>query len=234
MLQQMGGERRIDVAREVLTSLVSESLPPGTPLALRVFGHRTPDACQTDLEVPLAPLQRERVTRLIAGIEAKNLARTPIARSLELSAQDLAGVQGQRLVLLITDGEETCEGDPAAVVQQLRDDGIDIRLNIVGFAIDEATLREDFESWARLGGGRYFDAGSSDELATAIRASLQPKFQVIDAGGSVVAEGTVNGEPVPLPVGTYSVKALTSTPRVLGDVRIQPGVTTRLDIPPSP
>jgi hypothetical protein len=38
MLQPLGDELRIDVAKRVLTDLVEETLPPGTPLALRVLG----------------------------------------------------------------------------------------------------------------------------------------------------------------------------------------------------
>lgn len=59
-----------------------------------------------------------------------NLAKTPIARSLELVVQDLATVSGERIVVLITDGEETCDGDPAAVIEALQTSGIDARVNI--------------------------------------------------------------------------------------------------------
>lgn len=229
MLQRLEGKRRIAIARDVLTDLVTNTLPPGTPLALRIFGHRTPDACQTDLDVPLAPLDPDEVSAIIAGTNAMNLAKTPIAQSLELVMQDLEGVEGRKLILLITDGEETCDGDPAAAIQSLKDAGFDIRLNIIGFAIDEAALKSDFETWAELGGGRYFDTQGAEELSDAVREALQPKFQVLDALGTVVAEGTVNSEPLEIPAGRYTVKVLTSPPQTIEDVQVKPEQTVELE-----
>ena len=42
--------------------------------------------------------------------------------------------------------------------------GIDVRVNIVGLAIDELMLRETFQQWARIGHGQYLDAKNSQEL----------------------------------------------------------------------
>lgn len=221
MLQRLEGRRRIEIAREVLVSLVEETLPPGTPLALRVFGHKTPGACQTDLEVPLTPLRPDEVVPVIRRTEAKNLAKTPIGASLELVAADLADATGPKIVILVTDGEETCEGDPQASINGLKEKGIDVRISIVGFAIEEEALKETFRRWANLGGGLYFDATSGEELGRAMRQALQPKFQVLDADGEVVASGVTNGDAIEVPAGLYSVRVLTSPLRLVEQVRIQ-------------
>ncbi|HUG44390.1 MAG TPA: VWA domain-containing protein, partial [Acidobacteriota bacterium] len=205
MLQRMEGKRRMDVAKEVLADLVTNRLPDGTPIALRVFGHVKPDSCDTELVVGLKPLNRSAVGRTISGIQAKNLAKTPIADALAAVSSDLKDATGQRIVILVTDGEETCDGDPAAVIQSLVDQGIDVRVNIVGFAVDEAELKEEFQNWARLGRGRYFDADSAEELSKSLEEALHPSFSVIDAAGKVVATGTLGGEPVSVPGGSYSV-----------------------------
>jgi len=230
MLQRLEGRRRIDIAREVLIDLVENTIPSGTPLALRIFGHRTPNACQTDLEVPLAPLDPARTAPIIRATEAKNLAKTPIGASLELVAEDLKGIEGKMIVILVTDGEETCDGDPRAAIQGLKDQGIDVRVNIVGFAIEDAALKDTFRSWADQGGGLYFDATSGEQLSEAMRQALQPKFQVIDAGGEVVASGVTNGEPVLVPAGTYSVKVLTSPPSLFEGVRVLGEDAVRLKV----
>jgi len=46
---------------------------------------------------------------------------------------DLAKAKGPKTVVLVTDGEETCDGDPGTVIQSLIDKGFDFRLNIIGF-----------------------------------------------------------------------------------------------------
>lgn len=220
MLQRLNGKQRIAIARDVLTDLVQNTLPEGTPLALRIFGHRTPDACETDLEVPLAPLNRQQVTQRIRNTEAKNLAKTPIGASLGLVAEDLNNADGQKIVILITDGEETCDGDPTAAIQALKDAGLDVRVNIVGFAIDDEGLKAEFDRWATSGGGRYFDASGEEELSESVKQALRPKFQVLNAAGEVLQSGTVGDEAVELPVGTYTVKVLTSPPQTFENVQI--------------
>jgi hypothetical protein len=217
MLQRLEGARRIDLARDALLGLTGETLPDGVPFALRVFGHREADSCRTDLEIPLAPLDRSRVAATIRSVEAKNLAKTPIADSLRAVARDLAGASGPRLVVLVTDGEETCDGDPAAAIRELAAGGVEVRVNIVGFAIDELMLKEEFEGWARLGGGRYFDATDGEGLRQAVRGAIRETFEAV-SNGEVVAGGTVGGDAVELPVGEYRVR--TSSGKDLGAVTI--------------
>lgn len=227
MLQRLGGKRRIELAREALLDLTASALPAGTPFALRVFGHREADSCRTDLELPLAPLDPVDAAARIRSIEAMNLARTPIAASLGAVRQDLAAAAGPLLVVLVTDGEETCDGDPAAAIEDLRAAGVDVRVNIVGFAIDELMLEEDFERWARLGGGRYFDAADGEALRQAVRSSLREGFEVLRSG-ALVATGTVGDAGVELAPGRYEVR--TSSGTGLGSVTIAAGEVAELRV----
>ena len=66
----------------MLAEPVNEHIPPGTPVALRVFGHKEPNSCRTDLEMALAPLDPAKASQKIQGVNAMNLAKTPIADSL--------------------------------------------------------------------------------------------------------------------------------------------------------
>lgn len=206
MLQRQDGKRRIDIARETLSALLRDTISDGTPFALRVFGHKEADSCRTDLEIPLGPLDKSAALGLIGGVEAVNLAKTPIGRSLELVESDLKGATGERVIVLVTDGEETCDGDPAAAISALRAKGADLRVNIVGYAIDDAALAGTFANWAELGGGAYFPAGNRNELAEALTAATQPKFAVADASGTVLARGLAGADPIVLPAGAYEVR----------------------------
>ncbi len=218
MLQLLEGRTRIKVARDTLTNLTSNVLPPGTQIALRVFGHIEAGSCRTDLEIPLQRLDAAVVNQVIAGITAKNLAKTPIGESLRLVAQDLAGATGQKVVVLVTDGEETCGSDPAAEIANLRAQGIDVRVNIVGFAVNDPALEATFQSWAELGGGSFFNADNAAELDNAVSNALSAPFRVLDASDNELARGTVNGEPVNLPAGEYSVEVLTEPIQTLSVV----------------
>ena len=228
MLQRLGGERRIEIAKSSVARLLSDVLPSGTPFALRVFGHREADSCRSDLEIPLAPLDAATAGARIRGIEAKNRARTPIGASLLAVKDDLAGVEGPATVVLVTDGEETCDGDPPAAIGELERAGFDVRVNIVGFAIDDLALKETFEEWARAGGGRYVEADDAAQLAEAMRTSLERGFEVLE-GDVVVARGMVNGAPVKLAAGTYRVR-LSGATEELGEVTVAPRQEHRLRV----
>ncbi len=229
MLQRIGEQRRIELAKTALIDLASHVLPADTPFALRVFGNREADSCRTDLEIPRGPLDVAAAVARIKSINAMNLAKTPIGASLLKVADDLAGVEGPTVVVLVTDGEETCEGDPRTAIVALRKAGFDVRVNIVGFAIDEVTLKDTFEEWARLGGGGFYDAQNGDQLQRAMRATLLPTYEVL-AEDIVIATGAVNGEVVDVLPGTYQVRLRGAQPRDLGSIQIASGAATELHV----
>ncbi|MEJ7837714.1 MAG: VWA domain-containing protein, partial [Thermomicrobiales bacterium] len=220
MLQSLDGQSRAAVAKESLTELVTTTIPPGTNVSLRTFGDE-PDSCETRLVVPLSPLEPESMQQVIADLPVVNLVKTPIGASLAEVGADLGTAPGPKIVVLVTDGEETCGGDPAEEIQRLIDSGIDVRVNIVGFALDDEALKAQFAEWAQIGNGRYIDAGNAEELTAAIAESVQPTFDVLNADGVVVVSGQVGGEPVVVPPGTYTV-IVQSAPEVrIDDVVVE-------------
>jgi hypothetical protein len=128
-------------------------------------------------------------------------------------ASDLQGVKGERLVILLTDGEETCGGDPAAAIRKLQQGGVNLRVNIVGFAIDDAKLAATFRHWSDTGSGQYFDAQDAAGLSAALTKALQPAFEVVNAQQQVIAEGVANGEAVRTPAGNHTVRLKGSAAR---------------------
>ena len=231
-----GSASRVAVARQVLTQLVDEVIEPGTPFALRAYGHVSPMTCDTALVHPLAPLDRPAARVAIASVEPKLLSGTPLAASIEAVAADLHGSTGPKTVILLTDGEETCGGDPEAAIRALVAQGIDVQLSIIGFDVDTddaATMRANFGAWAALGGGVFleaFDAAQLREaLETALYAEVELRYEVLDASGTVVATGLVDGDDVPLPAGRYTVRFMgAAAAEPIQDVVVRHETTTNL------
>ena len=220
------GKTRIGVAREVMGDLVQHVIPPGTPVALRVYGHKKPRICRTDLEVPLAPLDREKMNAIIQRIDPKDRSKTPLADSIMKVSQDLEKVKGKKLVVLVTDGKESCNGDPAKAIQSLKDKGIDVQVNIVGFAIDDKKLKQAFAEWAEIGGGSYFNASNEEELSGAVKDAISPKFEVVDGNGKLMARGVAGSKAVQVPAGTYTVRILSAQPVTLENIVVNPDKQT--------
>lgn len=197
MLQRLpDGTRKIAAAQSALAALVSDDLPAGLPFAFRRFG-LAPGSCDSQLDLPLGPLDPAVAAPLLSGVPAVNRARTAIAASLAAAAEDLAAVTGPRQVVLMTDGEETCGGDVPATLQALRDRGIDLRLTIVGFALDDPALAQDFAAWAMGSGGQFLPAAEARDLGPALARAARPHFlaQALDA------TGRPSGPPLPLDPG---------------------------------
>ncbi len=213
------GESRIDVAKAVLRDFVATGLPEGTPFALRAFGHITPNSCETRLDVPLAPLDRTRALNAITAIEPKLFSQTPLAASLAAVADDLADATGPKAVLLLTDGIESCDGDPRAAIEALRNAGVDVQIAIVSLGLQNAEDVASFEALAAAVGASYVGTDDAAGLREAVLASLAVPYAVLGADGTVVATGEVDGEPVELPAGVYRVRIGTGATEEI-DVRV--------------
>jgi len=168
----------------------------------------------------------------INKITPKNQAKTPIGASLRAVATDLAAAKGLRTVILVTDGEETCGGDPKAEIGVLRAQGFDVRVNIVGFAVEDAALKQTFQRWASTGGGQYFDATNAQELGKAVRAAVALPYRVLDRAGVVAGTGTIGGPAVSLKPGSYRIEIGTTEPAVIAGVVVAPGLPTSVTYEP--
>lgn len=206
MLRRMEGGRRIEVARRIVQQILDERVPESVPVALRAYGHTAPGSCDTELLVAPEVGSHAEVREAISGIQAINLARTPLAASIEAVLDDLAGFEEQRrLVVMLTDGEETCDGDVASAVDELIEEGVDVRLNIVGFHIDEIGLQAQFERFAARGGGEYFDSQDGDELIEGLAKALAATWRVLDGTGEEIARGRIGDAAIELEVGEYEL-----------------------------
>jgi hypothetical protein len=234
MLKKLGGERRIVIARDSLERLVGEAMAEQLPVALRTFGGKSGKArsvCQTRLAVPLRPLVRADMLSRIRGLQAVPRTKTPIGVALAAVADDLKDVEGPRSVVLVTDGGETCGGDPAAAIDELRAGGIDVTVNIVGFALEDGALKDQMIAWAAAGRGTYFDAGGEDELVTAMAAAVSAPFRVYGPEGEVYEGGTIGGGPIQIDPGTYRVEVLTDPVIEFEEVVVEGGQSVILELP---
>ncbi|MGB1253505.1 MAG: vWA domain-containing protein, partial [Candidatus Promineifilaceae bacterium] len=218
---------RIAVAKAGLVEFIETSMPEGTPTALRVFGNLQGNLqCQTDLMVAYGPLDTAEMVSVIGDVSPAFNANTTIARSLELVREDLADApEGNRNIVLVTDGDETCGGDPQAVIESLADQGFNTTVNIIGFSINDSALKSKLEGWAEAGNGKFYDAADADGLAESLRTAFAVRYVINDANGDEVASGFVGGEPVKLPVGEYTV-VLGTTPAQEFDIEVTTDETT--------
>jgi hypothetical protein len=165
------GTPKIKAAQDAAVDLLG-SLPPSTQLGLRVFGGTKPSrpigpACRdSSLVLPIGPLDRSQAEARIRSFKAKG--RTPIAYALERAAEDL-GTTGSRTIILVSDGKDTCQPpSPCQVAERIAKNGVEMRIQAIGFNVD-ASARRELQCIANAGGGVYTDAGDAAALKQQLR-----------------------------------------------------------------
>lgn len=231
MWGQVRGEAKIAVARRVLKEALA-GVPEATAVGLVAYGHRSKEDC-ADIEVIAAPGAQPRPA-LAAKIDAlQPKGKTPITAAVTQVFEALRTRERPATVVLVSDGIETCGGDPCAAVRAAREAGIAFVLHVVGFDVGDVDVAQ-LECAAQAGGGLYLPAADADQLAAAlaqavaltpdtpagrlvmaVRADGQPADGLIE----VFAAGTqarvahsrsytgadTNPRAIPLPDGTYDV-----------------------------
>ncbi|HEY7530173.1 MAG TPA: VWA domain-containing protein [Gemmatimonadota bacterium] len=231
MKRRMGARTMMDVAKEATAQIIQE-LPDDVEVALRFYGHRIREGrrgdCQdSELVFPFGRIDKPRLLALVEGVRA--LGTTPIAYSLQQVAGDVGGAEGAKMVVLVTDGKEECRGDPGAAVDALRAAGIDVRVNIVGFALADTTDKRQMRQVAERTGGSYFDATDAGTLSQAIRQALALPYDVQDVSGTTVATGVTGPSGVDVPAGVYTVVVPTpGEPLRIAGVRVSHGGSTEI------
>ncbi len=250
------GETRIEAAKKAV-GVILPKLPEQTVLAFRAYGHQSPTAkhdCQdSQLIAPFAPAGQQ-VSQVVATAQALPAqGYTPITYVLGLAAQDFpSGDEADKAIILVSDGKETCQGDPCAKAKALHD-SLRVVIHTVGLGVDQTT-RAQLECVASAAGGRYFPAASADELAQMLLAAVETaetrtikkkgfghlKVKGADLGGHQVTN-TETGEKVAslshvqstvkLPAGIYNVtvgKAVWRSVEVKADETtvLEPGILT--------
>jgi Ca-activated chloride channel family protein len=225
MSGEIDGRRKIEIAHEALAALVTK-LPDTTNVALRAYGHRKGGDCgDVELLTPLGPLDRSGLTARINAVNPAPKGMTPIGASLQQVAQDLKNAQGDVLVVLVSDGDETCDGDPVQVATQLHAANPKIRFDVIGFNVGPEQWRARLSGIAQGGGGSYFDAKDAAQLVDALQQAVALTYRVLDAQGAEVFQGQL-GATATLPAGRYTVKISGASPLTITDINVGGAATT--------
>jgi hypothetical protein len=236
------GQTRIDAAKTVLTDVIAQ-MPEreNVNVGFRVYGHKgnnteagKSESCRsTELKVPINGVDKVKLQAEVDAYEP--VGWTPLSLSLREAGDDFpdAAENVVNAVVLVTDGLETCGGNPCSASRQIKTGGSAITTHVIGFALNE-TEQANLQCIVDESGGLLLGAGDADELSAALFRVLEELEVVISNGfieiesiGGVFPKATIDGaqaaddsnpsggEPftltlttenrVEVPVGTYDV-----------------------------
>ena len=173
MNEKVSGGVKMDLAKQAIQQFAAD-LPEGTNVSLRVFGHKEgkskKESCQSSETVyPLSSYDANSFQSALNKFGAEGW--TPLAKGIRDARNDLAqhasdGVEN--LVYVVSDGEETCGGDPVKEAKELHTSDMKAVVNIIGFDVSNSEQRA-LKEVAKAGGGTYQSANSAKELEAQLR-----------------------------------------------------------------
>jgi Ca-activated chloride channel family protein len=179
------GRAKMNIANRALVDLCKKlAEKEGLGLAVRVYGHQSDkqkkDCKDSKLELGFERPNLAKIKNLLDRIKPKGY--TPLAYSLAQAPGDFANLKkGKRTIVLITDGLETCEGNPCQVAQELARGGMEIKLHVVGFGLKNKEMKQ-LKCLVKPSGGMILPAQNASELAQAldlvVKESLEPNLVI--------------------------------------------------------
>lgn len=159
--------------REALAAVLP-SVAPRRHLGLTVYGPGTAPECRNiELRLKPGPNSAETIMAEVNGVVPAG--QTPLTSAVRHAAEGLRFREKPAVVVLLTDGEETCGQDPCRLARQLRAEAHALTIHVIGFKVTGSTwLTPGIGSacMAEETGGLSITAADKDELTAALRKTL--------------------------------------------------------------
>jgi Ca-activated chloride channel homolog len=196
--RDIDGGSRMAAAKQAFNEVL-DATPEEVQLGIRTLGanYRGNDrktGCKDTAQLyPVSTLDRTEAKTAVATLTPTGW--TPIGPALLKAAGDLDGGDGTRRIVLISDGEDTCQPlDPCEVAREIAAKGIGLTIDTLGL-VPDAKTREQLSCIADATGGTYTDVRHKEELSDRVG-------QLVDRAA----------DPVVTPVATEGAKQCASAP----------------------
>lgn len=172
MWGQLNEVNKIVTARESIRTLL-EAAEGNIQFGLLTYGSEGKKAGCTDFNLAVKPENYDLVKVLKEVYKLKPKGRSPIAASLKEAAKYLPTENAH--ILLVSDGVESCQGDPCATAKSLVEANPSLQIDVVGFRADQEA---QLECIAENGRGAFVVATDTERLKTLL-AGVQAKAVTI-------------------------------------------------------
>ncbi len=167
MKSRMAGDSRMNVAKKILKKYISV-LPGSMRVGLVIYGKSGCDDRSVELIAPIGKMSREKILEKIEALRPRGL--TPIAMTLKKSVEYFRGFEkDNNSLILISDGMESCRGNPVQEIIDLKETKADPEVTVIGLGVDSRTRRQ-LAAIASSSGGKYSDVKSEGDFVKAFSA----------------------------------------------------------------
>ncbi len=181
MKDKIDGRQKIEIAKDVIIRVL-EQIPVNVRIGLRIYGHKSGilglRSCRaSELKVPIGHNNKKNIADQLFTLKPEGW--TPITYSIKQALEnDFIGVSGKKRIILVTDGMETCDGSPCEYVLSIVRQNIDIKIDVIGFDIDEPEAIAQLKCTSLATKGKFYSASTAAELFKKLRNSINAKKEV--------------------------------------------------------
>ncbi len=186
MAAQINGKSRMEIAKKSVSKFL-KTLDGNEKFKLSIvlYGHKGSNtsslknlSCNGIEEVmPLSVIDVNNAENIVSKFQPTGW--TPIASSL-VKAQNILSQDNsdKKYILLVSDGKETCGGNPVEIVKNIKSKDSEIIVNVIGFDVD-ADTGSQLQEIAKAGDGKYFDVSTEQQFAEALNENKK-QVQKVD------------------------------------------------------
>ncbi len=173
MWGRIGDKPKLEIAQDAVRGMFSR-FPPTSRVGLMAYGHRQAGQC-SDIQMLIPPgaVNASLVSDAIDRLKARG--KTPITEAVRQAAAALNSQKQGGTIILVTDGIETCGGDPCALASELKAANAAFTAHVVGFDLRTPSERARVACIAERTGGLFVPAGNAEELAGALERTTVPR-----------------------------------------------------------
>jgi Ca-activated chloride channel family protein len=182
--RDIDGESRMSAAKQAFNEVL-DATPEEVQLGIRTLGANYPGddrktGCKDTAQLyPVGTLDRTEAKTAVATLSPTGW--TPIGPALLKAADDLDGGEGTRRIVLISDGEDTCQPlDPCEVAREIAAKGINLTIDTLGL-VPNIKVRKQLSCIAEATGGTYTSVEHKEELSDRVN-------QLVDRAADPVVE----------------------------------------------
>ncbi|MGV3466871.1 MAG: vWA domain-containing protein, partial [Heyndrickxia sp.] len=171
MKANVPGGNKMQLAKSSLSNF-AQNLPDKTNVSLTVFGHKGTGS-DKDMKLscgsvetvyPLNSYEKSKFSTALNNFKASGW--TPLASAIEKVEQQLLAASEEHtknFIYVVSDGIETCGGNPVQAAKDAKASKMDIQINIIGFDVDNEADRQ-LKEVAKAGGGEYTSVRTKQQL----------------------------------------------------------------------
>jgi Ca-activated chloride channel homolog len=179
----MSGNEKLGIATTItrideVRSALGRVLPAAARhrrVGLITYGPGPYNQCNVELNLEPAP---DAAKRILEAVEALTPAgKTPLTSAVEKAADVLDFRRKPGVVVVLTDGEETCGGSPCALGEELHDSAENLTVHVIAFRTSNFSWTGEqsilgIKCLAEANNGLYVTAETQEDLVAAFQETL--------------------------------------------------------------